>query len=162
MITLGIAASISIIKDAGPVNHFGASSTRKMAAPRLIGTAMSRPMAEVSNVPYIAGRAPNTSLTGFHVELVKKANPNLVIAGMASLTKITSKPTRIATITNAKKKVRLEKILSLNSERRLSFQLFILLDTAIFPGFSFFTKFSFRSFSKTYERKMLDELQLPF
>jgi len=70
----------------------------------------------------------------FHVELIKKANPNLVIAGMASLTKIISKPTRIATITNAKKKVRLEKILSLNSERRLSFQLFTFLDVALFPG----------------------------
>jgi len=32
----------------------------------------------------------------------------------------------------------------------------------IFPGFRFVTKFSFRSFSKTYERKMLEELQLPF
>jgi hypothetical protein len=146
MITLGIAANISIIKDAGPANHLGASSTRKIAAPRLTGTAISSPITEVSNVPYIAGRAPNTSFTGFHAELVKKANPNLVIAGIASLTKIISKPTRIATITNAKKKVRLEKILSLKPERRLSLQPFILLDKAIFRGFSFVTKFSFHSF----------------
>jgi hypothetical protein len=162
MITLGIAASISIIKDAGPVNHFGASSTRKIAAPRLIGTAISRPIADVNNVPYIAGRAPYICFTGFHVELVKNEKPNLVIAGMASLTRTKSKPIRIPTITNAKTSVRLEKILSLKPERLLNFQVFILLDEVIFPGFRFVTKFSFRSFSKTYERKMLEELQLPF
>jgi hypothetical protein len=162
MITLGIAANISIIKDAGPANHLGASSTRKIAAPRLTGTAISSPITEVSNVPYIAGRAPYICFTGFQVELVKNENPNLVIAGMASLTRTKSKPIRIPTITNAKTSVRLEKILSLKPERLLNFQVFILLDEVIFPGFRFVTKFSFRSFSKTYERKMLEELQLPF
>jgi len=37
IMTLGIAASISMIKEAGPFSQLGASSTRKIAAPKLIG-----------------------------------------------------------------------------------------------------------------------------
>src|SRR3990172_11167025 len=45
MITLGIAANISMMKEAGILILCGANSVRKMAAPKLIGTAITRAMA---------------------------------------------------------------------------------------------------------------------
>ena len=40
-----------MIKEAGPFSQLGASSTRKIAAPKLIGIAINRPIKEVTNVP---------------------------------------------------------------------------------------------------------------
>jgi hypothetical protein len=57
-ITLGMAASISMMNETGPRSQPGESSTRNMAAPRLIGIAMTRANSELSNVPYMAGTAP--------------------------------------------------------------------------------------------------------
>jgi hypothetical protein len=107
-----MAANISITKEAGPLNHGGASSTRKIAAPRLNGTAISKPIAELNNVPKIAGRAPNTPRTASQDELPIKENPNLFIAGMAFIARIITKLKRIPTITTAKNNVELENILS--------------------------------------------------
>ena len=108
IITLGMAANISITKEAGPLNHDGASSTRKIAAPRLNGMAISKPIAELNNVPKIAGRAPNTPRTASQDELPIKENPNLFIAGMAFIARIITKLKRIPTITTAKNNVELE------------------------------------------------------
>ena len=83
IITLGMAASISMTKEAGPLNHDGDSSVRKIAAPRLIGTAISKPITALNNVPKIAGKAPNITRTASQDELLIKENPNLSIAGMA-------------------------------------------------------------------------------
>ena len=48
---LGMAASISMRNEAGPLSHPGDISTRKMAAPTLIGTAINSPMIELNTVP---------------------------------------------------------------------------------------------------------------
>ena len=51
MITLGMAASISMRNEEGSLIQAGASSDKNMAEPRLIGTAMMRAMIELSRVP---------------------------------------------------------------------------------------------------------------
>ena len=107
-----MAANISITKEAGPLNHNGASSTRKIAAPRLKGIAISKPIAELNNVPKIAGRAPNTLRTASQDELPIKENPNLFIAGIAFIARTITRLKRIPTIIMAKINVELEKILS--------------------------------------------------
>jgi hypothetical protein len=124
IITLGIAASISMTKEAGPLNHVGASSTRNMAAPRLIGMAINKPIAELNNVPKIAGSAPNAARTASHDELPIKENPNLLIAGIAFMARTITRTKRIATITMEKNSVSLEKILSAKCGLRLNLQLF--------------------------------------
>ena len=119
-----MAANISITKEAGPLNHNGASSTRKIAAPRLKGIAISKPIAELNNVPKIAGRAPNTLRTASQDELPIKENPNLFIAGIAFIARTITRLKRIPTIIMAKINVELEKILSAKWVLRLSLQLF--------------------------------------
>ena len=83
MITLGMAASISIMNEPGPRIHLGASSLKKMAVPRLIGTANIKASKELAMVPNTAGMAPKISLTGSQVEVVKNDVPNLCIEGQA-------------------------------------------------------------------------------
>ncbi len=75
IITLGTAASNSMMKDKGVLSFSGASSERNIAIPRLNGTAMSRASNDETIVPKIKGRAPNTSVTGSHVEVVRKPAP---------------------------------------------------------------------------------------
>src|SRR5665811_2155314 len=79
IMTLGIDASNSMMKDKGVLNFSGASSERYIAIPRLNGTAMSKARNDETRVPKIKGRAPNTSLTGSHVELVKKPSPKIFL-----------------------------------------------------------------------------------
>ena len=76
---LGIAASSSIAVPSGPRSHFGDSSVRKSAMPKLTGMPMRSAITEVVNVPTMATSAPNRSVTGFHSALKKKPKPNVRI-----------------------------------------------------------------------------------
>ena len=48
-----------------------------VAAINAIGTAISRPRIDVTIVPKMNGKAPKSSVTGFHWEEVKNPHPNL-------------------------------------------------------------------------------------
>ena len=78
---LGMAASNSMAVPSGRRSHPGDNSVRKMAMPKLTGTAMTRAMMEVINVPYIGIRAPNRSIGGFHSLVQRNAGPNFTIVG---------------------------------------------------------------------------------
>ncbi len=65
---LGTAASNSIATPTGRLSHTGASSVRKTAMPKLIGTANSIAMSDVTSVPYTGASAPNLSVTGFQTD----------------------------------------------------------------------------------------------
>ena len=103
----------------------------------LIGTAISKPIAAVNNVPKIAGKAPNTPRTASQDELPIKENPNLLIAGMAFTARTITRLNSIPTITMAKTNVELEKILSAKWVLRLNFQLFAFAGDIV-PCLSFF------------------------
>ena len=79
IITLGIAASNSMMKDRGVLNFSGASSERYIAIPRLNGTAMSRARNDETRVPKIKGREPNTSFTGSQVDVARKLKPKVFL-----------------------------------------------------------------------------------
>src|SRR4030067_438461 len=79
IITLGIAASNSIMKDKGVLSLSGASAERYIAIPRLKGTAMIRARKDETIVPKIKGRAPNISFTGSHVDVVRKLTPKVFL-----------------------------------------------------------------------------------
>ena len=100
--TLGIPASSSTAKDSGPRRKPSrASSARKSAAPSPIGNAMTIPIAEVTNVPYKAGRAPNVCRTGSQVRVTKKPRPKRRIAGSAGRKSATMKIRAISRISIA-------------------------------------------------------------
>jgi len=57
--------------------------------PKLTGTAINSAMPDVTSVPTIGTRAPNSSVTGFHSALVRKLKPNAFIAGRLPITRET-------------------------------------------------------------------------
>ena len=85
IITLGIAASNSMMKERGVLNFTGASSERYIAIPRLNGTAMSKARNDETRVPKIKGRAPNTSFTGSQVDVARKFMPNVFLESADSI-----------------------------------------------------------------------------
>src|SRR5687768_11336887 len=112
---LGIAASISMAVPSGRRSHTGESSVRKMAMPKLTGMAMRSAIAEVTSVPTMGTSAPNFSCTGSHSSVQRKAAPNSLSDSVLPI----SSDTRIAAsrlkTTNAKNRVRLRKIASINA-----------------------------------------------
>ena len=80
---LGIAASNSTMNENDVIIHFfmnsGASSARKIATPKLRGSAKINPSREETTVPQIMGRAPNCSATGSHVDDVMNPKPNFAM-----------------------------------------------------------------------------------
>src|SRR5258706_1490986 len=69
---LGIAASISIAVPSGRRSHTGESSVKKIAMPKLTGIAIASAMADVTRVPTIGTRAPNSSWTGSQLLFQRK------------------------------------------------------------------------------------------
>ena len=78
---LGIAANNSIAVPSGLFNQSGESSVKKIAIPKLIGTAISIAIKDVTKVPTIGTNAPNSSVTGFHRSEKMKSKPNLSMEG---------------------------------------------------------------------------------
>ncbi len=62
---LGTAASSSTATPTGRLSQAGAIWVRKIAIPKLSGTAITIAITEVTSVPYTGARAPNLSVTGF-------------------------------------------------------------------------------------------------
>lgn len=119
IMTLGIAASNSIMNDKGVLSFSGASSERNIAIPRLKGTAMIRARNDDTRVPKIKGRAPNTSATGSHVELVKKPTPKMSLESADPIkSSLNNKNARIIML-KAKKPITASKIKSPESLPRL-------------------------------------------
>ena len=78
---LGIAANNSIAVPSGLFNQSGESSVKKIAIPKLIGTAISIAINDVTKVPTIGTNAPNSSVTGFHKSEKMKSKPNFSMEG---------------------------------------------------------------------------------
>ena len=76
--TDGIAASNSTNEPTISLTNFGAkSSVINIAVPTPKGIVINNERREVTNVPYIAVKAPYSSFTGFHSEVTRKFNPYL-------------------------------------------------------------------------------------
>ena len=73
---LGIAANNSIAVPRGRLNQAGDNSVRKMAMPKLTGTAIRSAIRDVTSVPYIITSAPNCSMGGFHSAVQRNDRPN--------------------------------------------------------------------------------------
>ena len=78
--TEGIAVNSSTIPPIITLIFLGRiSSVMKIAVPTPRGTAIMIDAKEVTNVPYIAVKAPYSSLTGFHSEVNKNLTTNLIL-----------------------------------------------------------------------------------
>ena len=74
--TEGIAASNSTKEPIISLKTFGTkSSVINIAVPTPRGIVINNEKKEVTNVPYIAVKAPYSSLTGFHSEVTRNFNP---------------------------------------------------------------------------------------
>ena len=76
--TEGIDASNSTKEPIISLKTFGTkSSVINIAVPTPKGIVINNERKEVTNVPYIAVKAPYSSFTGFHSEVTKNFNPYL-------------------------------------------------------------------------------------
>ena len=76
--TDGIAASNSTNEPTISLTNFGTkSSVINIAVPTPKGIVINNERREVTNVPYIAVKAPYSSFTGFHSEVTRKFKPYL-------------------------------------------------------------------------------------
>ena len=78
-VILGTAAKSSTKKPTGPRNQVGASSDRKMATPKEIGTANTSASSDDAIVPKMNGSAPYISRTGSQTLENTKPIPNFAI-----------------------------------------------------------------------------------
>src|SRR5690625_5148514 len=80
----GMGANISMAVPSGRRSQTGESSVKNMAMPKEAGTAMTKAISEVNNVPTIGTSAPYKWRTGSHSFVHKNATPKAVMEALLS------------------------------------------------------------------------------
>jgi hypothetical protein len=93
---LGTAARRPISVESGPASQPGASSERKAAVPRPIGTTITMATAVVRSVPTTRMPAPYSPAAGFHVPDQRNPTPECVIAWLELPAMLRSRATTTA------------------------------------------------------------------
>lgn len=102
---LGMPANNSMAIPSGRRNHVGDNSVKNKAIPKLMGTAISKAMAEVANVPKMGTNAPYWSVTGFQAAVKRNFGPNALSEGQAPMSKEKIMAARMASTKNANSRV---------------------------------------------------------